>query len=97
MMDRVRIYVASFSIADMRADALEALHPEPLLGVPAAQMPVAADVMMVVGGIGGAIFLYLLAMKFIPIISIWEVSEGLLYRKTVPFLKRTIMLMGKPD
>ena len=97
MMDRVRIYVATFSIADKRADALEALHPEPLLGVPTAQMPVTADVMIVIGGIGGAIFLYLLAMKFIPIISIWEVSEGLLYRKTVPFLKRTIMLMGKPD
>ncbi|MEE9284634.1 MAG: NrfD/PsrC family molybdoenzyme membrane anchor subunit [Dehalococcoidia bacterium] len=97
MLDRVRIYVASFSIADKRADALEALHPEPLLGVPAAQMPAAADVFIVLGGIGGAIFLYLLVMKFIPVISIWEVSEGILYRKTVPFLKRTIMVMGKPE
>jgi hypothetical protein len=60
-------------------------------------MPGVPDVMMVVGGISGAIFLYMLATKLIPAVSIWEITEGMLYRTRRTFLKRTIMVMGKPE
>jgi hypothetical protein len=84
-------------VADVRADALHTLHAEPLLENPPPHLPGTADVFMILGGLGGAIFLIMLAMKFFPPISIWEVTEGMLYRKKRRFLKREIMVMGKPD
>ena len=52
---------------------------------------------MVIGAIAGAVLLYLLAMKVIPVVSIWEIKEGMLYRRTRRFLKTEIMVMGKQD
>lgn len=97
LFDRIRIYVASFSIADMRPDGLTSLEPEALSAVPRAVLPGAPDVMMILGTIGGAIFLYLLAIKLIPPVSIWEVKEGMLYRRRRKYLKTEIMVMGKPE
>lgn len=97
LFDRIRIYVASFNIADAFPEGLSTLHPEPLATVVNPVLPNAADVLIIIGGIGGAIFLYLLAMKFIPVLSIWEIKEGILYRVRRPFLKTHVMVMGKPD
>ncbi len=97
LFDKIRIYVASFSIADARPEALGDVHPKPLLEVVKPVLPGFADVFMVVGAIGGAIFLYLLAMKVVPVISMWEIKEGMLYRRTRKFLKTHIMVMGKPE
>ena len=96
LADKIRIYAASFSIGE-RLDATSGIHVEPLSASPKALWPSGPDVMMMIGGIGGAIFLYLLVIRVIPALSIWEVSEGTLYRKTTKFLNRTIMVMGKPD
>ena len=95
--DKIRIYVAAFQQGDVRADALHELHPAPVSEVFPPLLPHGPDIMIMAGAIGGVIFLYLLAAKFIPPVSIWEVSEGTLYRKTVKFLKRSIMVMGKPE
>lgn len=95
--DKIRIYVASFTIADRFPESTTSLRPEGLSEVPTALWPSGPDVMMMMGGIGGAIFLYLVAMKLIPVISMWEVGEGMLYRKRKRFLKRDIMVMGKPE
>ncbi len=97
LFDRIRLYVASFSVADARPDALGSLHPKELDIVPGTLWPHGPDYMIIIGGIAGVIFLFMLVIKFIPALSIWEVGEGLLYRKRVPFLKRTIMVMGKPE
>ena len=99
LFDRIRIYVASFSIADARSDALGELHPEILRmeDVQGAVAPGGPDVLMVIGTIAGAIFLYLLAIKVIPPVSMWEIKEGMLYRRTRKFLKTQIMVMGKPE
>lgn len=97
LFDKIRIYVSSFNVADLRADALSSLNPAPLLERPAPVWPNGIDIMIIAGAIGGGVFLYLLAIKLIPPLSIWEVSEGTLYRKLVPFMKRHILLMGKPE
>ena len=99
LFDRIRIYVASFSIADARSDALGQLHPEILRleDVQGALVPSGPDVLMVIGAIAGAVFLYLLAIKVIPPVSIWEIKEGMLYRRRRRFLKTEIMVMGKPE
>ena len=99
MFDKVRIYVASFQSADIHNAALHTPHPEPIAvaDLPLPLIPGAADIMMVLGGLGGAIFLYLIAAKIIPPVSIWMVQEGMLYRKRVRYLKTHVLLMGKPE
>jgi hypothetical protein len=55
------------------------------------------DVLMVSGIISGAILLYLIAIRYIPIISAWEIREGMLYQ-TVRYLhKLPLKVIGKPD
>lgn len=97
LIDRARIYMASFSIADQRPDALGQPHPEILSVIPRAVLPTGPDILMIVGAIAGAVLLYMLAIKVIPPISIWEVKEATLYRRRRRFLKREIMVMGKPE
>jgi hypothetical protein len=97
LFDRIRLYVGSFSVADARPDVLGEVHAKRLDVVPATLWPDAPDYMIVAGGIGAVFFLVLLAAKFVPAMSIWELGESLLYRKKVPFLKRTITVMGKPE
>ncbi|MBF8299152.1 MAG: hypothetical protein HW397_201 [Dehalococcoidia bacterium] len=99
MFDKIRIYVASFQTADLQRAALSTTHPDPIAiaDLPNPLIPGAADIMIVLGAIGGAIFLYLVAMKIIPVMSIWHLQEGMLYRRIVPYLKTHILLMGKPD
>ena len=99
MFDKIRVYTAAFQSADVYRAALTMPHPDPIIvaDLPTPLIPGAADIMMILGGIGGGIFLYLLAMKVIPVMSIWHLQEGMLYRRTVKYLKTHILLMGKPD
>ncbi len=98
LADKIRIYPGAFSLADEHRDEVFGkLHPERLSEAPAALWPSGPDVLMLIGIIAGAVLLYLLAIKVVPMLSIWEVSEGTLYRKRIRFLKREIMVMGKPE
>ena len=98
LADKIRIYPGAFSLADEHRDEVFGqLHPERLSEAPAALWPSGPDVLMLIGIIAGGVLLYLLAIKVVPMLSIWEVSEGTLYRKRRRFLKREIMVMGKPE
>jgi molybdopterin-containing oxidoreductase family membrane subunit len=85
----VRLYVPAFNIEDVTALTLET--------VPAAVTPNAGDVLMIIGAISGALFLYMLAAKFIPIISIWEMKEALLYQRVRTLFRSRFLMVGKPD
>jgi hypothetical protein len=87
--DRIRIYVASFSIEDVTAHRME--H------IPAARMPDFADVFILIGGIGGAVFLYTMASRLVPFISLWEINEGVRLQRLRPFGKLSLKSIGKPD
>jgi len=89
LIDRIRIYVASYSIEDVFAHTMES--------VPAAHTPDIFDIFILIGGISGAILVYILAAKVIPVVSIWEVKEGMLYTVVRPFLRRKVTVIGKPD
>jgi hypothetical protein len=89
LVDRIRIFVAAHSVGDPTGHGLD--H------VPAFLTPDVADVLMVTGVVGGAVFLYLLALRIIPVISIWEAKEGLLYVTARPFKKLPLKVMAKPD
>ena len=89
MFNHIRIYVAAFSIEDPSAHVLDEL--------PAAQMPQAPDVLIMIGAISGATLLFLLVSKLIPVISLWEVGEGLRVTKVRRFLGREVRVIAKAN
>ena len=48
-------------------------------------------------GIGGAAFIYLLATRLIPVISLWELKEGLLYQRMGTFIRGRYLVLAKPE
>ena len=42
-------------------------------------------------------FVYLIATKFLPVISIWETKEGYLLSSVKTILKRRYLVLAKPD
>ena len=89
--DRVRFYVAGYSVSDQSSN----VHG--IETVPATVYPDVADVFIVVGALGGAVFLYLLATRVIPIINLWEQKELLLYKLHKKYHRTTVLVLGKPE
>ena len=87
--DRIRIYVASFSIEDVTAHSMK--H------IPAARMPDFADIFILIGGIGGAIFLYTVASRLVPFINMWEINEGVRLQRLRTLGKLSLKSVGKSD
>ncbi len=88
--DRIRVYVPAYQVA-----ADEDKHE--LQAIPVANMPDVADVFIMLGIIGGSIFVYLLATKVIPAVNLWEQKELLLYSVHKRFHRTEVHIMGKPD
>ncbi len=65
--------------------------------VPAAAYPDIWDIFMVIGGIGGAAFTYLVATKIFPLLSVWEVKEGALYQSMRRFIRGEYLVLAKPE
>ena len=91
--DRIRIYVASFGVPndEVGHHAFDLSH-----ALPAMILPDAIDIMMIVGAISGAVFVYLLVTRLVPPISMWEMKEDVLLRVIRPLLRGTYTLIGKP-
>jgi molybdopterin-containing oxidoreductase family membrane subunit len=89
LVDRLRIYVSSFSVENSLGTQLER--------VPATHYPDAADILIILGTVAGAILLLLLATRVVPIISGWEMKELSLLRKVRPYLHREVVVLGKPE
>ena len=90
LLDKIRLYVAAYSVTDpLTAHTLE--H------VPATSWPDIPDLFMIVGGISGAVFLYLVVSKVVPIFSLWEMNEGITLRTVRRFLRRDMVVHGKPE
>ncbi|MBI4200179.1 MAG: hypothetical protein HY535_06880 [Chloroflexi bacterium] len=88
-LDKVRIYVAAYSVEDIAAHTLEK--------VPPAHLPDVFDLMIMAGGVSGGIFLFLVAARLVPIFSLWEMAEGFRLRAVRPFLRTRLVVLGKPD
>lgn len=85
----IRLYVPAFGITDVTAYELEA--------VPTAITPSGLDILIIIGGFAGAALIYMLATKLFPIMSLWEVKEGLLYQRVRTFLRSRYVVLGKPE
>jgi hypothetical protein len=87
LINQIRLMVSAAAVPN---HSLHVLDP-----LPAAQWPGAADLLIVVGGISGCVFLFMLVSKIIPPVSIWEVSEGLRLVKVRRFLGRYVRVIAK--
>jgi hypothetical protein len=65
--------------------------------VPETVLPEAPDIMIIVGLIAGAVLVYMLATRLIPVISIWEMRELKLYQVSGTLVRRKVMILGKPE
>ncbi len=68
-----------------------------LTEAPPAVYPDVWDIFMVLGGIGGAVFVYLLATRVLPLLSVWEVKEGALYQRMSRFIRGEYLVLAKPE
>lgn len=87
--EALRVYVTAFSIEDVSGHALKY--------IPDAQLPNVTDIMVIVGGLSGAALVYLLTMRVIPVVSIWEMRELILLRRVRKLVKLSIVSLGKPE
>ena len=86
-VNEVRVYVSAFSIEDPTLHALAEIPP--------GQWPEAADVLIALGGIAGCVLLFMLVSKIVPVISMWEVGEGLRLTKVRRYLNRQVRVIAK--
>jgi len=87
LVNQVRLYVSAFSVAD---PSQHVLHPRP-----ATQWPDAPDLLIVIGAISGCVLLFMLVSKIIPVVSIWEIGEGLRLVKVRRYLNRYAKVIAK--
>jgi len=89
LMFNIRIFVGAANSGDIYSEFINV--------VPAAVYPDVWDVFMVVGGIGAAVFVYMLATKLLPLMSSWEVKEGAMYQHMGKFMRGEYLVLGKPE
>jgi Ni/Fe-hydrogenase subunit HybB-like protein len=85
----IRFYVPAFSVEDSTLHALDV--------VPAVNTPGMADILVTIGALAGAVLVYMLGTRLFPIISMWEMKEGLLLQKVRTFMKIEIKVLAKPE
>ena len=88
LVDRVRIYVPAWSVAGPVGQSLDQLPP--------AQLPGVEDVLIVLGAGALVVLLYLLVLRSVPAISLWEYRQGLLLSVERPFVRTGVRAIAKP-
>ena len=89
LMFSVRVFVGGFNSGNVYAHFIETVPPP--------VYPDVWDVFMLAGGIGAAVFVYMLATKLLPILSVWEMKEGALYQKMAPYIRGEYLVLAKPE
>ena len=83
-------------MASWSVTAVENKHA--LHDIPGLVMPDVYDILMWIGGVAGAILVYLLVTRIVPVVSIWEQKELLLYKIHKPFHRlEEVLVLGKKD
>ncbi len=85
----LKTFVGSFNAGDIYAIIFEF--------VPGPTWPDLWDVFMVLGGLGAAALLYLVATKLVPILSVWEIKEGAKYQRMDTLIRGQYLVLAKPE
>jgi molybdopterin-containing oxidoreductase family membrane subunit len=89
LMFNIRVFVGAFNAGD--------IYDLGLSRVPPPVFPDIWDIFIVLGGLGLVVFVYLLASKVIPILSVWEVKEGALYQRKGRLFRGEYLVLAKPE
>ena len=90
-IDRLRIFGAGWGSEDPFAPELE---PDT---IPDFLVPGVWDILIVIGGIAAAIFCVRMALRFVPLLSIWEVGGGIGLRIRRQYLNHPVTIVAKPE
>ena len=88
-VNHLRLYVSAFSIPDPKLHVLKS--------PPSTQWPDAPDILMIVGAISASVLVFMLVSKIVPVISMWEIGEGLRLVKVRRFLKKNVRVVAKSN
>jgi molybdopterin-containing oxidoreductase family membrane subunit len=88
-VDRVRIYVAAWSVAGPVGAHLGPLPPT--------QYPGIADVLLLAGMPAAVVLLYLLALRVVPAYALWEWRAARLLRAERPYGRTRVEVVGRPS
>jgi molybdopterin-containing oxidoreductase family membrane subunit len=88
LVDRLRIYVAAWSVAGPVGQHLE--H------APSAHLPTLPELLVMLGAPAAVLLLYLLALRLVPPISLWEYRARALLSIERPYLRTEVAVVGKP-
>lgn len=91
LFDRVRVFGAAYGGNDLYAHELETEH------IPGFLMPNLWDILIVAGSISAAALIIILAMRFVPLPSIWEFGSGIGLRVRKRFLNTEVTIIAKPE
>ena len=98
LLDRIRLYVATYSVEGIGNPSYDKLHGLDLDHLPKTVWPDIFDVFIVVGAIGACILVYMFASRIFPILNIWEQRELQLYdRGHEPYHRGHVRIMGKSE
>ena len=95
LADRLRLYVAAYSIPGIGDPYVDKHHLVPG-ELPKAHFPDVPDILMVLGVIGGCVLVYLLFARLIPPVNIWEQKELTLYKMHKAYHRAQVLILGKP-
>ena len=84
-----RIFVGAFNAGDVYNIGLERVPP--MVG------PDLWDVLIVLGGLGGAALIYLLGSRLFPTMCVWEIKEGAMYQHMGTFIRGRYLVLAKPE
>jgi hypothetical protein len=87
-MNAVRLFVAPWALPVHTGEVAVPVGFTP---------PDLADILIIPGFIGGAVFFYLVALRLVPALNLWELKEGLLYRTVRSYLLGKVAVVGKPE
>ena len=98
-LERIRVYVASYSVGLEGQEGRIDLHAAPAEFVQTVSvvMPRGADLLMLLGALAGAVLLYLLATRLLPTVNIWETKEGMLLQQVRPFKRTELKVIAKSE
>lgn len=91
LLDRVRLYVAAWSVDPER------IHERFLTVIPETMWPDIWDLLIGVGAVAGGLLLVVLLTRVVPVISVWEVQQFNLLSRPVEYMRTKVMIIGKPD
>ncbi len=91
LFDKIRLYAGTWSVPN------DQIADHAMSSVPLVRYPNALDIMMMVGAVSGALFIVLWMGRKAPIVSMWEMSEGLRLRVVRNFLRTRLTVLGKPE